>query len=225
VVRANSGPRRGVALLAVVLLHAGLLVIVTFALRTRGGASRPADLVSTLIFLEVPPPSGPAPGAADATRPSLTPLPSTAITLPPLTPPLAQGPVDWQAAAQAAAAAAAGANAARASGHNPASDALPAAPSPAYAVHEPGEQYRDWDGTAIVWVSDRCFIASAPPLLGTPDVIARAGATHTVCKGDPGWDDPGHLFKDLPAYERYHPQGIRKPLTPAAPGAPFRKSP
>jgi hypothetical protein len=206
VVRANSGPRRGVALLAVILLHAGLLATLGVAVHTRSGAARREDLVSTLIFLEVPLEPGPVPRTMEPARPSFA-LPSTAITLPPLTPPLAQGPVDWAAAARAAAAGAAG----RAFGHNPAADALPAAPGPASAVHKPGEQYRDADGTSIVWVSDRCFLASAPPLLGTPDVIARASTTRTVCKGDPGWADPGHLFKDLPAYERYHPRTSGSP--------------
>lgn len=56
----------------------------------------------------------------------------------------------------------------------------------------------------MVWVSDRCFIASDPAPLGQPDILARAAASRTVCKGDPGWSRPD-LFKDLPAYQKYHP--------------------
>ena len=53
-------------------------------------------------------------------------------------------------------------------------------------------------------MSARCrYIASSPPSPGTPDVIARAVPARLACPGDPGWSRPD-LFKDLPAYQRYH---------------------
>ncbi len=205
--RTDSGPRRGVVLISVVLLHAGLVLVVAIALRSQNG-SAPSDLVSTLILLQPSPPSSPAPQSAYPGRASFAP-PSTAITLPPLNAP-ETGPVDWDAEAQGVARAATGAPRARSFGHNPASDAPPAVVSPDYAVHHAGEQYRDADGTSIVFVSDHCFVASSPPALGTADVLARAIPTRTLCKGDPGWSR-ADLFKDLPAYRRYHPQAAGKP--------------
>jgi hypothetical protein len=204
VVRASSGPRRSVAFVAVALLHAGLVVVLVIALSNHNGASRVPDPGMALIFLALPP-QAPA-LRTDLRKQSFAPAPSTAITLPELTPPAERAPVDWDAAARGAAAAASVAPGARPLGHNPAADAPPVPASPAAVVHEAGEQYRDpADGTTIVYVSDHCFVASSPPPPGTPDVIARAVATRTVCKGDPGWSRPD-LFKDLPAYERLHPK-------------------
>ncbi len=94
---------------------------------------------------------------------------------------------------------------ARPFGRNPASEAAPLPGSPAVAVHHAGEEYRDTDGSSIVFVTDHCFVASDALPPGTPDLIARARPTRTVCKGDPGWSR-ADLFRDLPAYRRYHPE-------------------
>jgi hypothetical protein len=209
VVRANNGPRRGVVLAGVILLHAGLVAIVAIALHSQGGP-RPADLGSTLIFLNEPPPPSPVAPAEDHRRPAFAPTPSTAITLPPMSQPQTEGPVDWDAESQAVGAAAASPRYSRPLDRNPASDAAPAPASPSVAVHHAGEEYVDRYGDKIVWVSDRCYIASSPPPLGMPDVIARALPTRTACRGDPGWSRPD-LFKDLPAYQRYHGVEPRKP--------------
>jgi hypothetical protein len=205
VVRVDSGPGRGVALLAVIVLHVGLVAVVALALRVRSDLRTP-DVI-TLTFLDLPPqtpqlrvPPGLPPFAAQ---------PSTAITLPPMTLPEAQGPIDWHAEAQGAATQATGARA-RSFGRNPATQAAPAPSGPDSAVHHAGEQYRDADGTSVVFVSDHCFIASSPAPLGTPDVIAHGMPTRTVCRGDPGWPR-ADLFKDLPAYGRYHQQPSPRP--------------
>lgn len=207
VVRTDSGPRRGGVLIAVILLHAGLVLVVSIVLRSPNG-SAPRELVSTLILLQPPPPSSPVPPGVYPARPSFAPS-STAITVPPVSAPVT-GPIDWDVEAQSAAAAVTGARRARSLGHHPAAAAAPTAASPASAVHHAGEEYRDTDGTSIVFVSDRCFVASSPPPPGVPDVIARAIPTRTVCKGDPGWSR-ADLFKDLPAYRRYHPDTGAKP--------------
>jgi hypothetical protein len=206
VVRAFSGPRHGIVLVAVTLVHAGVVLVVAIALSSRNHPA-PPEPVSILILLQ-PPALSPVARGTDAGRPFPAPK-STAITLPLPTAPVTE-PLDWDAEAQRAAAAASGPPRPRAFGHNPATDAAPPAASPASAVHHAGEQYRDRDGTSIVFVSDHCFVASSPPPPGTADILARAMPTRTVCRGDPGWSR-ADLFKDLPAYRRYHAEAGAKP--------------
>jgi len=71
-------------------------------------------------------------------------------------------------------------------------------------AHHAGESYRDEYGDAVVWVSEKCYIESAPPLPGTPPVFAAARTTRTVCPGASN-APRGDLFKDVPAYRKYHP--------------------
>ncbi len=72
-------------------------------------------------------------------------------------------------------------------------------PAPA---HKAGEQYTLNTGQKIYWVSDHCFLVSDPPLAGTPNALAHSQLTHTECQKPP--TPGGDLFKDLPAYKRYH---------------------
>jgi hypothetical protein len=198
---------RGVALVAVVLLHVGLVVVLGLAMRNRPGAA-PPDSVTTLIVLDMPP-ATPEVRLPASRKPTFA-VPSTAIAVPPLPSQPQTAPTDWEAAARGAAAATQPA-AARSLDHNPATEAPQASPSPSAVVHHAGEQYRDpADGTSIVYLSDHCYIVSTAAPMGTADVLARAGTTRTVCKGDPGWSRPD-LFKDLPAYHRYHPQQPGQP--------------
>jgi hypothetical protein len=44
-------------------------------------------------------------------------------------------------------------------------------------AHHAGESYRDELGATIVWVSDKCYIESDPPLPGTPPAL-RARESH-----------------------------------------------
>ncbi len=186
-------------------LHVGLVAVMVRALAERNGTRIPEALALTFLDLPSQTPQAPAlPG-----KPPFSPARSTAITLPPMTPAEAQGPVDWHAEAQQAVRAT-GVRPARPLDANPATRAGTAPGGPDIAVHHAGEQYRDADGTAIVFVSDHCFVASPAPPLGTPDVIARALPTRTVCRGDPGWSR-GDLFKDLPAYGRYHQAPAPRP--------------
>jgi hypothetical protein len=196
---------RGVALGGVVLLHAGLVAVIGVALRHPRPPAPAADFVSTVIYVAAPPaPSRDAGGVAPAVA-----VPrSTAITLPLPEAPGGPATIDWDEAARRAVAAPA--PTIRPLDHNPASAAAPQPRSPAVAVHHAGEEYRGPDGSTQVWVSDRCYVVTSPPLPGTADVIARAVPTRTVCKGDPGWSR-GDLFRDLPAYQRYHPSETGKP--------------
>ncbi|MGH8267530.1 MAG: hypothetical protein ACRETS_09440 [Steroidobacteraceae bacterium] len=105
--------------------------------------------------------------------------------------------IDWVAQARRAAAAVTSARSFREFSRNPRSDfgqeVLHSSPA-----HEAGEQYRLEDGEWIVWVSARCYIVSEPAL-GLPGLLPN-----TVCQGDS--QPRGDLFKDLPAYQKYHPQ-------------------
>jgi hypothetical protein len=205
VVRVDSGPRRGIALLAVVVLHVGLVAVVVLALHERNSTRTPEAV--TLTFLDLPSQTLQAPAVPG--KPPFSPARSTAITLPPMTQDQTPGQVDWHAEAHEAVQPS-GVRPARPLDANPATGAMSAPGAPDIAVHHAGEQYRDADGTAIVFVSDHCFVASPPPPLGTPDVIARAAPTRTVCRGDPGWSR-ADLFRDLPAYGRYHQLPAPKP--------------
>src|SRR5665213_3104454 len=70
-------------------------------------------------------------------------------------------------------------------------------------VHHAGEQYTLRTGELVVWVSDRCFVVSEPPALGTPNAFAHLAIPHTQCTGSPG--PRSDLLKDLPAYQKLHP--------------------
>ncbi len=112
--------------------------------------------------------------------------------------------IDWFAEAGRAA------EAAIAAPHTRSFGKIPQAPSwlgssHSAPTHQAGEQYRLETGESIVWVSDRCYIVSEPPPLGMPDVFARSLGTRTVCQA-PAGPPPGELFRDLPAYKKYHPQ-------------------
>ena len=191
--------RRSTALIAVIVLHAGLLtLLVTLRTSTRPA---PGGFVSTFIAL-------PQPSSAPQRRerlpetPQLAPMPPVEPLIAPpaqISPPGNAGPsIDWNEQAQRAAAAVAEPRAYRQFSHTPKVDAV----TGRRPAHEAGEQYRLDDGKWVVWVSERCYIVSGVPPLGLPDVLARSIPTTTVCQDDS--PPPGELFKDLPAYQKYH---------------------
>ena len=113
-------------------------------------------------------------------------------------------PIDWSAEAERATSGSISPPSMRSFGE------IPSAPEwlrsvPSSERHHAGEQYRLGMGESVVWVSDRCFIVFEPPPLGMPDVFARSLGTRTSCQEPPGPRE-GELFKDLPAYKKYHPQ-------------------
>jgi hypothetical protein len=202
----TRGLRRGIAFAAVVALHAGLVITLTAAFRASTSPPSSTEFVGALIFL-----TAPLPPVASSNRPRLQGADKTSRVAPvePPTPlpavisfPLgADMAIDWVAEARRAAAAVTGARKVREFGRNPADSGPAPLRSPA---HQAGEQYRTEDGAWIVWVSDRCYIVSEVPPLGLPQVLARSIPTRTVCPGDS--EPRGDLFKDLPAYKKYHPQ-------------------
>jgi hypothetical protein len=197
--------RRTAALGAVIALHGGLLILL---ITLRAPAERPAasGFVSTFVVLS------PLPAAAprrERPRASYQ-LAPVAPVEPPAAPPPVRLPstpdtsIDWDAQAGHAAAAVTAPDEFREFGHGPRTETGPGPPGPA---HQSGEQYRLDTGEWVVWVSDRCYIVAGVPPIGLPDVLARSIPTSTVCRDDS--PPPGQLFKELPAYQKYH----------AAPGA------
>jgi hypothetical protein len=110
--------------------------------------------------------------------------------------------VDWDSEAKRAADAVTSGNTVREFGRNPATHLDKQKSSPR-SRHEAGEQYRLGDEW-IVWVTLGCYIVSSVPPLGMPDVLARSIPTRTVCQDNSHPAAEG--FKDLPAYQKYHPQ-------------------
>jgi len=199
--------RRVTAFALVVALHAGLFIILTFALRTSTRQPLSAGFITTLITL----PSLPLPAINRPPPPISNESPPLSPVQPPIAPPSGfsarsgAGPsTDWAAEAERAARAAVAAPRTRSFGEMPtAPDWVHSAPTS--PKHYAGEAYRLATGESIVWVNDRCFVVSEPPPLGTPDVFARAFSTRMGCQAPPGPRE-GELFKDLPAYKKYHPQ-------------------
>jgi hypothetical protein len=202
------GLRRGIAFAAVVGLHAGLVITLTAAFRTPTSPSSSTQFISALIFLSAP--LAPA-ASSNRRRPRVANKTSPAAPLEPPTPlpavigfpPGADTVIDWAAEARRAAAGVTGPHNVREFGRTP-SAGSGQAPLRSPPAHQAGEQYRTEDGAWIVWVSDRCYIVSEVPPLGLPQVLARSIPTRTVCQGDS--EPRSDLFKDLPAYKKYHPQ-------------------
>jgi hypothetical protein len=197
--------RRGIAFAAVVALHAGLVITLTFALRTPTSSS--PEFIGALIFLTVPPPP---PASSNRPRPQLAVEASPVVSLEPPTaarpligfPPGEDTVIDWAAEARRAAAGVAGPHTFREFGRTQGALSRPAPRSA--PAHQAGEQYRDDTGQWIVWISDRCYLISDTPTLAMPWVLARSIPARTVCQSDA--QPRSDLFKDLPAFSKYHPQ-------------------
>jgi hypothetical protein len=196
--------RSGAAFAVVAALHVGLVLMLIIALRTPR-PSRGSDFVTTLIFLS--PPSAPAVSPKNG-RSAFVPAPITPVE--PINPApwqfdlpnVPNTSIDWDSEGKRAAGAVTRESGVREFGRNPAThaDGQKSRPGP---PHEAGEQYRLGDEW-IVWVSPGCYIVSSVPPLGMPDVLARSIPTRTVCQDNS--KPPGELFKDLPAFRKYHPQ-------------------
>lgn len=173
---------RACAVAVVVALHAVLVCLLVFFLRSLPTTSSAQELAATLIFLREPPAVSNAASVSrlKAIRQS-EPAAAGAITLLPPSPKAQSqgGTVDWDSEMRRAAAAATAKPQYR-------DFRLPRAPSwlaPGHSSshHEGGEQYRLETGEWVVWVSDRCFIIAEPRPLGVPDVFARSAPTRMAC--------------------------------------------
>lgn len=197
-----SGLRRGGAFATVVALHVGLAVTLMVGLRAPTRL-RVGEFVSTLIlppptrFPNRPrPPRDYSPAAIIPIEPLIS-LPDVSVLNAP------SMSIDWDTEVKRAAGAATGRSSIREFGRNPATPykQQKSGPTP---PHEPGEQYRLGTGEWIVWVTPGCYIVSDRPPIGLPDVLARSIPTRTVCQDNS--KPPGELFKELPAYKKFHPQ-------------------
>jgi hypothetical protein len=153
--------------------------------------------------MRAPQPPVPSSGARGprTSRESAPVIPVEPLTAPPpeITPNAPGSSIDWSEEARRAASALTEPGTFREFGHQPKADSEHKPRSPA---HQVGEQYRI-DAEWVVWVSERCYIVSGVPPIGLPDVLARSIPTRTVCTDNS--PPPGELFKDLPAYQKFHP--------------------
>ena len=196
--------RQGIVFVTVLMVHVSFIAV---AMRTRYSQPPVRDVVSTWIVLPTAPfpkTSNPQPlthAPASMINPIPIELPNTESV--PIPPTDAGRAIDWTAEAERAAAALSNAPKPREFGSFPRADSQekPVHPTPA---HHAGEQYRDPYGNTVVWVSDRCYVVSERAALGMPGVLAQSRPTHTVCVDPRGPE--GELFKDLPAYKKYHPK-------------------
>jgi len=113
-------------------------------------------------------------------------------------PSISETAIDWREEARRAASAVAEPRPHREFSHTPKIDGV----TRRRPAHQAGEQYRLDTGEWVVWVSDRCYIVSGVPPIGLPDVLARSIPTTTVCRDNS--PPPGELFRELPAYQKYH---------------------
>ena len=198
--------RRGIAFAAVVALHAGLVITLTLARRTPTSSS--PEFIGAMIFLTAPPPAV-APSNRRRPEPAGESSPVAPMEPPTALPPLIGFPlsedtvIDWAAQARRAAVGVTGPHTFREFGRTPGAGSGQG-PRRSAPAHEAGEQYRDEFGEWIVWVSDRCYLVSDTPALGLPQVLARSIPSRTVCQADS--EPRSDLFKDLPAFSKYHPQ-------------------
>ena len=197
----SSTPRRAVAFAAVLALHAiGLLMLIQFRLEAPPIAQ---DFTSTLILLpaDAPPTAGvgkqplqPANTTIHSEHPDL-PIPDS-VESPSSIPAPA---IDWAAEAQRAGTSITQTPKVTEFGQVPHVGGEGRGPQPTPA-HYAGQQYRDAFGESIVWVSNRCYVVSQDTPL---DVPRGSIPTRTICVGA---QSRGDLFKDLPAYAKYHDQ-------------------
>jgi hypothetical protein len=200
-------PRRPGAAVAALALNAGLGAALILSFRTPI-VLESRDVDSTLIWLPetVSRPKPAETRHSDTQRSRANHARASAETLSPITPSVApisttpsRAPVDWWNEAERVV-----------KERTHAAPTLPdsgridlhigsRADAPA---HYAGESYQDESGAKIVWVSDKCYIESDPPLPGTPTAFEHARLTRTYCPGN--YNAPrGDLFKDLPAYQKY----------------------
>jgi hypothetical protein len=204
--------RRYVAIVIVGAVH---ILILEMLIHTRGaqqGVDEDTALWSTLIFIPAEVVQRPPPIKVRSTSPSAIQPPQLPLAAPATASPITAAPsptssaprasVDWMSELHSAAAEV---NLDRA-GQGRATDEAPSKPQSLWAqpLHHAGEQYTLETGESVVWVSDRCFLVSEPPTLGTPNAFAHLALTHAQCTGSPG--RRSDLFKDLPEYKKLHPQ-------------------
>jgi hypothetical protein len=208
----RSDRRRYLAVVIVGAVHILILEIFIHARGARLESDEDTTVWSTLFFVPAEVVRQPPPTRIKAKSPSATraaaevPLPASETVSPITTTPgptssAPQSTVDWMSELHSVAA---DANSDRA-GQGRATGKAASQPDSLWPqpLHHAGDQYTLETGELVVWVSDRCFLVSEPPTLGTPNAFAHLALTHTQCTGSPG--PRSDLFKELPEYKKLHP--------------------
>ena len=202
---------RFAVLVVVAALHLFLVTVLIAASRIQLRSPAAQGVITTMVSLPraiAPLAPGPAPSLHLAPLARLPPVLPEAPSI--AYPPADDVPhaIDWQAEAQKAAAAITG------------SKGVPSVPSETEdrrktssshgprpwfppRAHHAGEEYKSLTGDSIIWVSDKCYVRSAAPMLGLAQILARSRGSTTVCPGSSG-NTRGDLFEALPAYKKYH---------------------
>jgi hypothetical protein len=203
------GRSRWVALACVIALHVAVIIVLV-RLQTSHSVE---PLYFPLLILPwntrpvEPPADRPSAKKSARATPVRRALPETPVPPPRVASAQQAAPIDWTEQAQRAARdfAAKDAKSISTPASSPAAgvtDANSWFPPPA---HHKGDQYTNESGERIVWISDKCYQVSGSSLLTVPEVFSKAMIPKTVCPRHSG-KPRGDLFKDLPAYKKYHPE-------------------
>ena len=198
--------RRASAFTAALAIHIALLLVVAGESSSHRPLSSAQGFISTWIVLQ----SNPAPRTPRELilhQPLSPPLNPIQIETPdiqpvPISPDEPGRATDWTLEMQRSAIAIPETSRTRNLGHLPEVDSPMESHHPE-AIHRAGESYRDANGNNVAWVTDNCYVISAAPPPGTPDVFARMTPTRTACIHPSAPE--GQLFKDLQAYKKFHP--------------------
>jgi hypothetical protein len=200
--------RRTGALAATVALHLVAIIALVAAFHREVRAPSTAAFVGTLIIL---PASARRPEPVERERlgssETLTPLrPAEPPPLAPLpiSPPVDGTAIDWSGQARDAAATQAESLTGREIDPAPRKDGE-SVPQERERGHRAGESYRTDTGDSIVWISSRCYVISENPPPGTPQSVARARPSRTVCPSESS-EARGDLFQEAQAYRKRHPR-------------------
>ena len=205
---ARSSSRRRLVFVLVGGAHACLILRLAHPPHIK---SRDQEVESvSMAMILFPPPSRSATDRPPSTRRTAvhrpTPLHAAAVTSPALPPtPIPDNTgnaIDWDLERQRAAQAMVQPPTTRSFGSLP--RAQVAEPRRDAPLHEAGETYVDTYGDRIVWITGSCYLVSEAPELGVPEAFKRVKPTRGGCiRQGPG---EGELFKDLPEYQKRHPQ-------------------
>jgi hypothetical protein len=200
--------RRTGVLSATIALHVAAVFTLLAAFHRSARQPSTADFVGTLIILPTPPRrSEPVDRERLGSSETLTPLrpaePPPIAPLP-ISPSVEGAAIDWSGQARDAAATQAEGLTGREVDPAARKDGESVTQEPARS-HRAGEQYRTDTGDSVVWISDKCYVISDNPPPGTPQSVARARPTRTVCPRDSS-EARGDLFQEAQAYRKRRPR-------------------
>jgi hypothetical protein len=204
--RQRWGRSRYAALLGVLALHVAVLTGLVIAAKTRIQAMLITVPIALLVLPPNAAPIAPPPPSLSDRRKKFSPIPvppppdALTVTTPDSTPDIAGPPIDWSQEAHDVAA-----NIARSApaleGTKP--PILSNSPFAAPPPHHRGEQIPTADGRWMVFVSEDCYQLSKE-ITHITNATNTGKAIQTYCNRR-SKKPRGDLFKELPAYKKYHP--------------------